>query len=132
MHRIDCDMGEDCNCSASEEDLRARIATLEFDAFCHQTTVGHLSSLVDVLRADLERHKAGLRFYAHGMHYSGDEWEDVSGEPPNWLCNPHGDTVEDGSVAEAVLLNQESGPGWEPEDDWPPEKLPAETGAVSG
>lgn len=44
-----------------------------------------------------------LQFYADGTHYSGDEWEDVSGEPPNWLCNPHGDTIEDGTIAKAAL-----------------------------
>ncbi len=44
-----------------------------------------------------------LNFYANGTHYSGDEWDDVTGEPPNWLCNPHGDTIEDGSIAKAAL-----------------------------
>ena len=47
-----------------------------------------------------------LRFYARGEHYMVDEddFDSVSGEPPNWQCH-HEDTTmfEDGTVARLAL-----------------------------
>ena len=97
--------------------LRARVATLE------AANTG--------LATEAQRLKAGLRFYARGLHFSPGndrDWEDVSGEPPNFLCDEHGNTIEDGTIAKCVLLNQDCGEGWEG-DDWPPDELPEETSA---
>ncbi|WP_197672302.1 hypothetical protein [Cupriavidus nantongensis] len=48
-----------------------------------------------------------LRFYANGSHFTlSDEtaWDTVSGEPQNFWCDDAGTaTVEDGSIAKAVL-----------------------------
>lgn len=49
-----------------------------------------------------------LSFYARGHHFCGgdfEEWESVSGEPPNFLCGPNDDDgmIEDGSVARMAL-----------------------------
>lgn len=47
-----------------------------------------------------------LKFYADGLHFSKGaeaDWDSVSGEPENFQCNEHGDTVEDGGIAKAAL-----------------------------
>jgi len=47
-----------------------------------------------------------LKFYADGLHFSkGNEgdWDTVSGEPQNFWCDEHGNTIEDGSIARAAL-----------------------------
>ena len=106
----------------------AQIELLRIERGALSARVAELEAANVGLATEAQRLKAGLRFYAHGTHYAGDEWEDVSGEPPNWLCNPHGDTVEDGSIAKIVLLNQESGKDWEADDEWPPDELPEEIG----
>jgi hypothetical protein len=57
------------------------------------------------LRADVERLKAGLKWYADGSHVVGldDDWDTVSGEPQNWLCGPESGMVENGGVAKTVM-----------------------------
>ena len=59
------------------------------------------------LRAECERLRVALRFYARGEHFilsDGDAWDTVSGEPQNWHCDEAGTaTVEDGSIAAIVL-----------------------------
>lgn len=45
-----------------------------------------------------------MQFYADGDHFAGDEWESCD-DPPNFLCDPHGGTVEDGSIAKAALAD---------------------------
>ena len=61
--------------------------------------------LTEVL-TDNRRLQDGLKFYAEGHHFMPEEasdWEDVSGEPPNFLCDENGNTVEDGSIAKKII-----------------------------
>jgi hypothetical protein len=98
--------------------LRARVAELE------AANVG--------LATEAQRLKGGLRFYARGLHFSPDndaDWEDVSGEPPNFLCDERGTTIEDGTIAKDVLLGRDA--AWTG-DYWPPDELPEETSASAG
>lgn len=104
--------------AAENAALRARAAELE------AANVG--------LATEAQRLKAGLRFYARGLHFSpGDAicWDDVSGEPPNFLCDEYGTTIEDGTIAKDVLLGRDA--AWAGED-WPPDELPEETSASAG
>jgi hypothetical protein len=56
-----------------------------------------------------------LQFYARGNHFTQTDplqWDSVSGEPPNFLCDDQGlATIEDGSLArmamEGVKINWE-------------------------
>jgi multidrug efflux pump subunit AcrA (membrane-fusion protein) len=63
-------------------------------------------------RADAERLRVALRFYARGQHYNLDDSEDfdsVSGEPRNWLCSGLDDSttmIEDGEVARFALRGE--------------------------
>ncbi|CAJ0779106.1 hypothetical protein LMG7141_00840 [Ralstonia condita] len=56
-----------------------------------------------------------LRFYANGHHFSLSDdtaWDTVSGEPQNFWCDEAGTaTVEDGSVAKALLQGKPYGDG---------------------
>jgi hypothetical protein len=84
------------------------------------------------LATEAQRLKGGLRFYARGLHFSPDndaDWEDVSGEPPNFLCDERGTTIEDGTIAKDVLLGRDA--AWAG-DYWPPDELPEETSASAG
>jgi len=62
---------------------------------------------VAALRAEIERLRKALQFYADGEHFVLSEphaWDTVSGEPPNYWCDEAGTaTVEDGSLARLVL-----------------------------
>lgn len=79
-----------------------------------------LAAEIESLRARLaeaaqteERLRRGLQFYADGSHYEfGDpaDWDSVSGEPSNFLCDEHGSTIEDGSVAKRILEGANIGP----------------------
>lgn len=54
----------------------------------------------------LERYRAALRYYAHGLHFDRGnhaDWDTVSGEPANFWCNDAGDTIEDGTLAKLTL-----------------------------
>lgn len=66
-----------------------------------------------------ERLRVALRFYANGHHFAPSDpmqWESVSGEPDNWLCDDAGlATIEDGSIAKMVLRGQEI--EWDEFDD---------------
>lgn len=72
--------------------LAARVAELE------KANVG--------LADESQRLQDALRFYAEGNHFTPDDatdWDDVSGEPPNFLCGSGEATIEDGSVARKAL-----------------------------
>lgn len=93
-----------------------------------EARVAELEAANTGLATEAQRLKAGLRFYARGLHFSpGDAicWDDVSGEPPNFLCDEYGTTIEDGTIAKEVLLGRDA--AWNGED-WPPEELPEEVG----
>jgi hypothetical protein len=48
----------------------------------------------------IEKLRKHLKFYADGEHFSGDEWENPSGEPLSILCwNEEPFYIEDGGVA---------------------------------
>lgn len=61
------------------------------------------------LRAQVERFRLALRFYANGEHFNTDddeEFDTVSGEPANWLYSGREDSttsIEDGSIAKLTL-----------------------------
>jgi hypothetical protein len=67
---------------------------------------------LDAMKAENERLRVALRFYANREHYNLDDDEDfgtVSGEPDNWLYSGHNDSttmVEDGTVARRTLLGE--------------------------
>lgn len=65
------------------------------------------------LRAENERLRQALRFYAHRCHLTlGDPhaWDVVSGEPPNYLCDEAGTaTIEDGTIAQMALRGVDLG-----------------------
>lgn len=60
--------------------------------------------------SEIERLRAGLQWYADGHHYDLPDWEDCSGESPNWIF-PNSDQVigepswmvDNGGIARAVL-----------------------------
>lgn len=64
--------------------------------------------------AEIEQLRKGLQFYALAHHMGFDNeagllWEDVSGEPPNWLQridSDHYEMIEDGTVAKMVLAGE--------------------------
>lgn len=61
------------------------------------------------LRAEVERLRAALKFYADREHYhfESGNWDTVSGEPLNILwCGEEPDFIEDGTVARAALERQ--------------------------
>lgn len=63
---------------------------------------------IAALRADAERLRVTLRFYARGEHYhfGDDEFDTVSGEPENWLFSGRDDSeamIEDGGYARLAL-----------------------------
>ena len=67
----------------------------------------------EAMRAEIERLRCALRFYASRQHFQIDEDEDfdsVSGEPENWLCSDReGSTtmLEDGTIARLALRGME-------------------------
>lgn len=67
------------------------------------------------LEQDNKRLREALEYYADKNHMTkemSDEWENVSGEPQNWLCSDtdHPFMVEDGSVARAALSDAPAPP----------------------
>lgn len=80
--------------------------------------------------------RTALRFYARGEHYHLDESEEfdtVSGEPPNWLMSGREDSatmVENGQVAkfalEGVAVNWIDG-----DDDETPQPLDTEVSCAA-
>lgn len=66
-----------------------------------------LQSEIDALKADVDRLKLGLQYYADGEHFiihEPETWDTVSGEPPNlWEDESNTATIEDGSVAKHYL-----------------------------
>ncbi|MCE0850498.1 hypothetical protein LU689_11295 [Pseudomonas asiatica] len=65
----------------------------------------HWKKICD-LRAEVERLRAALKFYADREHYhfESGNWDTVSGEPLNILwCGEEPDFIEDGTVARAAL-----------------------------
>lgn len=71
-------------------------------------------SLAVALEQEIARLRRGLKFYADSIHFDNSgEFDDVSGDPPNFLYNEGGSTIEDGTVAKRFLE------GWDfdPDDD---------------
>ncbi|MBF8676174.1 Lar family restriction alleviation protein [Pseudomonas fulva] len=65
----------------------------------------HWKKICD-LRAEVERLRAALRFYAdrEHFHFASGNWDTVSGEPLNILwCGEEPDFIEDGTVARNAL-----------------------------
>lgn len=65
----------------------------------------HWKKICD-LRAEVERLRAALRFYAdrEHFHFESGNWDTVSGEPLNILwCGEEPDFIEDGTVARNAL-----------------------------
>lgn len=64
------------------------------------------------LRDEIEQYRKCLQWYADGNHmgFSPEcDWENVSGEPPNWLQNNRSEDyemIEDGGVARKVLAGE--------------------------
>ena len=117
-------------------ELTCELDTVRAELEAAKKRVAELDKANVNLADECERMKQGLRFYARGYHFSGDEgaWEDVSGEPPNWLCDEHGSTVEDGGIAKSVLLGQSikwtEKDMFDNDDAWPPPELPEELAAM--
>lgn len=68
----------------------------------------HWKKICD-LRAEVERLRAALKFYADREHYhfESGNWDTVSGDPLNILwCGEEPDFIEDGTVARAALERQ--------------------------
>lgn len=84
------------------------------------------------LRAECERLRVALRFYARGEHFIVSDctaWDTVSGEPQNWQCDESGTaTVEDGTIAAMVLRG---GPLPLDEEDTP-QPIEGERAALTG
>jgi hypothetical protein len=65
------------------------------------------------LKAENERLRVALRFYAQKEHCvldDDDDFDTVSGEADNWLCSGRCDSttmIEDGAVARRTLRGQE-------------------------
>ena len=86
----------------------------------YDATVTSLQESNDALAARLAdaaqteaRLRRGLQFYADGCHCElGDptDWDSVSGEPSNFLCDEHGSMIEDGTVAQRILEGYDIGP----------------------
>ncbi len=78
-----------------------------------EETLGHYASRVrqerDDFRAEVERLRGGLRFYADKQHMLGDwdDWESCSGEPEQILFPPTNDSmgIENGGCARAALYD---------------------------
>lgn len=106
--------------AAGDEQAAARIKS-NFDGEVYTSHFAELYSVWELqdarnaqLRAEVERLKAGLRFYASHRHMRGfpddwaSDWDTCSGEPGNWWFNSEEVTeqsvgVEDGSIAAAIL-----------------------------
>lgn len=93
----------------------AAIATLKALGYTHnggthwKPPVGQKPDfdLIDSLRAQLEKQRAALKFYADRDHYSTDDgfnWDSCSGEPANILWHESEPWfIEDGSIAREAL-----------------------------
>ena len=106
-------------CAEWHEDCEPCCDSYGHDEHCRATSIAAakraLNAEVAQLRAEVERLKGGLKFYADGAHaVFNDEsaWDTVSGEPQNFWCDEAGTaTVEDGWVAKRILE------GWALPDD---------------
>lgn len=79
------------------------------------------------LRAENDRLRTGLRFYANGHHMQLNDpsaWDTVSGEPQNWWCDEGTATIEDGWLAKKVLRNEPL--DWSEFDETPPTPIEGE------
>ena len=88
-------------CAALIERQAAELEALKAEA----TMIADAAEALDKRALSLQK---CLRFYAEGQHFHRDpdgvcHWESVSGEPENFLCDEHGTTVEDGTLARMVL-----------------------------
>lgn len=78
-------------------------------AECLRQAARHMEEREQALAAEIATLRTALRFYARGKHYHLDESEEfdtVSGEPPNWLMSGREDSatmVENGQVAKFAL-----------------------------
>lgn len=105
-------------------------ATTERDAL--QSTLDELSALYVALDERYGRLLKGLRFYANGRHMAFSpeaalNWEDVSGEPPNWLerdGSDHYEMIEDGTIAKMILRGEDQ--DWSEHDDGEPPPIEGE------
>lgn len=118
---------------ALEKKLEKQVATTRKWMALHDEAVEREATLT----AEVTRLRVGLRFYANGRHmgFSPEawlEWEDVSGEPPNWLQrndSEHYEMIEDGTIGKFVLLGRDQ--DWSEHDDGEPPAIEGEC-AVSG
>jgi len=89
---------------------------------------GSEAEALEQARAEIEALRGVLRFYANGQHMGFSRearflWEDVSGEPPNWLQrsnSEHYEMIENGTIARSVLRGQKI--EWEEGEQPPPIK----------
>lgn len=92
-------ISDDAAKAAAERDAAARDAKVMDDKVWQREA--------DRLRAENERLRQALRFYARGCHLTLSDphaWDVVSGEPPNYLCDEAGTaTIEDGTIAQMAL-----------------------------
>ena len=71
---------------------------------------------LDSLKAENERFRCALRFYAKGEHHNldgDDDFDTVSGEPENWLFSCREDSttmIEDGTIASRTLRGETLAP----------------------
>lgn len=98
-------------------------------------TPGDVPTLLEAIElqsTENSRLRVGLRFYGNGRHMAfadnvALEWEDVSGEPPNWLQNTRSDDyemIEDGTIAKMVLCGKDQ--DWSEHDAGEPPAIDGE------
>jgi len=127
---------QDCPTFAEQDaKIESLTAEIQRESQLRKTVTEERDELVKVVfNADkrIEDLLRGLRFYANGRHMAfADEvkfeWEDVSGEPPNWLQNnrsDHYEMIEDGTIAKMVLRGE--GQDWSEHDDGEPPAIEGE------
>jgi len=110
-------------------ELKKKLAVAE-SSIEHEIITGHIighikdRETIESLNLRVARLVDALKFYADGSHFiptDDCDWENVSGEPPNFLENDLDDgrggaTVEDGSIAKQAL-SAESDNQWLREHD---------------
>jgi hypothetical protein len=97
-----------CSCSICDSCDAKIVATL---TATKETIEASRNEIVQKAKSEqqarIEQLEAGLRYYADGNHFmpvDESQWESVSGEPENLLCDDQGlATVEDGWTAKQCL-----------------------------
>jgi len=97
-HRLRLGTVSSCNCLTKTPEAR------HHNELCP-------TRLLEEAAAEIERLRAGLKFYADGDHMALSDpnaWDTVTGEPQNWYCDGAGTaTLEDGTIAKQVLAGHE-------------------------